>query len=374
MTRLTTRPWLLCALAALLPGTAVAQGCIAGCDGAAEVTKSLHCLQCAAPSSGEPSWSCAKCCQSYGREEFGGGYYCEAIGPPPPPEGTYLCKDGECYEGSGTLTKAECESTCKAPGPGSGTYACYSGTCYEGKGTLTKAECDGTCSIGPPPGDDNTWATYEVGGMSVQSVTGGKNASNYAKVAILLHGGGGSGSDWLNNYNQGWFGNVTGIKWVFPTSLDHLWYHSFKNGCGLAEACAYDVPSIGTSASRVASLIEHEMNLLGTKDGKDVFLAGFSQGAQMTGYMQLAHLDFALGGVFVMDGFPLPPLGTMPGTPSAAAKKNATYYGQVRIVQIYRRVCRSVWLCGCVAVCLCVCVCVYVSGSCLMLSVSVCVP
>lgn len=49
----------------------------------------------------------------------------------------------------------------------------------------------------------------------------------------------------------------------------------------------------------------------------------------MTGYMQLAHLDYALGGTVVMDGFPLPPLMDMaaPGATPAAAKANATYYG-----------------------------------------------
>eukprot|EP01052_Picozoa_sp_SAG31_P029997 SAG31_NODE_3037_length_4761_cov_2.884384_5_plen_73_part_00 len=46
----------------------------------------------------------------------------------------------------------------------------------------------------------------------------------------------------------------------------------------------------------------------------------------MTGYMQLAHLDFALGGTIVMDGFPLPPLQDMPGHP-LRARANATYYG-----------------------------------------------
>ena len=32
------------------------------------------------------------------------------------------------------------------------------------------------------------------------------------------------------------------------------------------------------------------------------------QGAQLTSYMQIAKLDYALGGCVVMDGYPLPPL------------------------------------------------------------------
>ena len=49
----------------------------------------------------------------------------------------------------------------------------------------------------------------------------------------MLHGGGGSGSDWRYQYNAGWFGDLAGLKYVFPTSPNHLWYISFKNGCGL---------------------------------------------------------------------------------------------------------------------------------------------
>jgi hypothetical protein len=44
--------------------------------------------------------------------------------------------------------------------------------------------------------------------------------------------------------------------------------------------------------------------------------------------MQLVNRPFALGGVSVFDGFPLPPLENMPGAPTAAARANASYYGQ----------------------------------------------
>jgi hypothetical protein len=43
--------------------------------------------------------------------------------------------------------------------------------------------------------------------------------------------------------------------------------------------------------------------------------------------MQLAKLDFALGGTIVMDGYPLPPLCDMPGHAQKDARQNATYYG-----------------------------------------------
>ena len=123
---------------------------------------------------------------------------------------------------------------------------------------------------------------------------------------------------------------------VFPTSPDNgLWYRDYKNGCGLLDDCAYDAQSIATSASRVAALIEHERAAVGG-NGKNVFLAGFSQGGQLTSYMQLAKLTYALGGAIVMDGFPLPPLIDMPGASRAASRKNASYFGADMRFMIYQ--------------------------------------
>lgn len=87
--------------------------------------------------------------------------------------------------------------------------------------------------------------------------------------------------------------------------------------------------SIYHSADRVAAIIRHEMEKeqIGN-DSSKVFLGGFSQGAQMTSYMQIAKLDFPLGGAMVLSGFPLPPLGQMPGSKPEDAKKKATYYGK----------------------------------------------
>lgn len=47
----------------------------------------------------------------------------------------------------------------------------------------------------------------------------------------------------------------------------------------------------------------------------------------MTTYIQIAALDFALGGAIVFDGYPLPPLVYMPGHTKDEARTNATYYG-----------------------------------------------
>ncbi len=190
---------------------------------------------------------------------------------------------------------------------------------------------------GPKPGGNDTWTNYTVAGMDVMAVVGGPKGSSYEKVIVMLHGGGSSGEEFVYNYDSGWFGNITGKKFVFPTSPDNgLWYRSFKNGCGLLDDCAYDLNSIAASASRVAALIEHEKALLASRDAASIYLAGFSQGGQLTSYMQLAKLTYALGGAIIMDGFPLPPLVDMPGASPDAAKRNASYYGDDMRFMIYQ--------------------------------------
>ena len=37
-------------------------------------------------------------------------------------------------------------------------------------------------------------------------------------VVIMLHGEGQSGDWWKRRVNDGWFGKITGFKYVFPTS------------------------------------------------------------------------------------------------------------------------------------------------------------
>lgn len=60
-------------------------------------------------------------------------------------------------------------------------------------------------------------------------------------------------------------------------------YQDYKNpACGLLSDCAYNISSIRYKASLVRALIDHEMALPAIKNnGKKVFLAGFSEGAQM---------------------------------------------------------------------------------------------
>ncbi len=225
--------------------------------------------------------------------------------------------DNSCLK-CGTASAYDCEECCPN---------CKQVT----KGEYKYCECGKGPSPGPGPSPSpspDTWTNYKVAGMDVMAVVGGKNQS-YDTVVVMLHGGGGSGSDWRYQYDQGWFGNISGFKYVFPTSPleGNVWYIDFKNpACGLNDDCAYNLTSIQDTGSRVAQLINQEKAGVGG-DGSKVYLAGFSEGAQLTGYVQIAQLDFALGGAVVMDGYPLPPLCDMPGAAPAAAKKNATYYG-----------------------------------------------
>ena len=94
---------------------------------------------------------------------------------------------------------------------------------------------------------------------------------------------------------------MAGIKYVFPTTpLDgNVWFNTYKGDCGLADDCAYDIPSIQEAATSVAALLESEMGILGGDNSK-LYLAGFSEGAQLTGYTQIAKLNYPLGGVIIM--------------------------------------------------------------------------
>lgn len=183
------------------------------------------------------------------------------------------------------------------------------------------------------------WDEYTVDGMDVISVTGGEKKTDYERVVILLHGGGGSGPGMKWLVDSGYIDNLQGVKYAFPTApfpagVDpktgeevYMWYYNYKKpDCGLLDDCAYNISSIKYAASQVAAVIKYERELLGG-DSSKVFLGGFSQGAQTTSYMQIAELDFALGGAICMSGFPLPPLIDMPGARPEDAKKNATYYG-----------------------------------------------
>lgn len=162
---------------------------------------------------------------------------------------------------------------------------------------------------------------------TIQIVT--NDNGSYDKVVILLHGGGGSGQYWKGIYDAGWFGDsLTNVKYVFPTSTleGGLWYNSYKNDCGLADDCAYDLDSIQQSATAIENLIEQEMAQL-DNDPSRVFLGGFSQGGQITGYVQIARLKYALGGTIIMSSYPLPPLSQLnPQEPDEAQASGDNFY------------------------------------------------
>lgn len=172
-----------------------------------------------------------------------------------------------------------------------------------------------------------TWDSTTVGTMTVEHKT---NGTTYDKVVILLHGGGGDSSSFKWYYENGYFGDTTGIKYVVPTSTrtGNVWYDSTKtSGCGLSDDCAYDLASIGDSGDKIKAVIENEKTLKSWTDSSKIYLGGYSQGGQMAGYVQVAKMTEKLGGVMIMCSWPLPPLAKMPDQTEAEAKAAATYKG-----------------------------------------------
>lgn len=124
--------------------------------------------------------------------------------------------------------------------------------------------------------------------MDVISVTEKDDAESYKKVVIMLHGGGMTNDMWIKRTNHGWFGDdLTGFKYVYPTSAfeGHVWYDSIKApNCSFCDDCAYEMDTIVEAGQNIRELIEHEISLKNL-EYKDVFLGGFSQGAQMAAYV-----------------------------------------------------------------------------------------
>ena len=69
---------------------------------------------------------------------------------------------------------------------------------------------------GPPSTPSlDIWVSYTVAGMDIISVRTG--TGKVEKLIILLHGGGREGTERKQNYDMGWFGDTSGLKYVFPS-------------------------------------------------------------------------------------------------------------------------------------------------------------
>jgi len=123
-----------------------------------------------------------------------------------------------------------------------------------------------------------------------------------------LHGGGGAGNPPYETtfLESDLFGDISGIKFVYPSSWRSggIWYETYKNGCSASEVCAHNESEVEESGSEVAALINYEKNLKGWSNGANIYLAGYSQGARMVYQVQFGALTYALGGCFVMCGYP----------------------------------------------------------------------
>jgi predicted esterase len=188
-------------------------------------------------------------------------------------------------------------------------------------------------NTGTLPTASYTYTTATVGGLTYKSTVPG--GSTYSKVVILLHGGGSTEDEGVGYLNGGFFtqsGNVMTTKWIFPRAMTsdpdtpgYLWYDSIKdpNCPNLDDACSYVQSTITTNSNGLKALIDQEAAVSGIGYA-NIVLGGFSQGGQMSSYMQLHKLTNALGGVAVMSGYALPPTFDWPALGTTAAQAAAT--------------------------------------------------
>ena len=89
--------------------------------------------------------------------------------------------------------------------------------------------------------------------------------------------------------NYGFFGeDVTGIKWIFPTSsiAGGVWFTTYKSGGTDAEGnaclhghfneCSYDLSEVDQTGREIAAIIQNEVDNGIT--ATNIFISGYSQG------------------------------------------------------------------------------------------------
>ena len=175
-----------------------------------------------------------------------------------------------------------------------------------------------------------TWTQYTVGLLNCYAGQA-EGQTSYNKVVIYLHGGGGAGSPPGETYQleSGMYGDIEGIKVIYPSSWRSggIWYETYKNGCTTSQVCGHNESEVEATGAQVAGLINYERNLKGWSDNKNIYLAGYSQGGRVVYQTQFGQLTSALGGCFAMASFPQIPLLGMEDFTTAQAQAAVSYYG-----------------------------------------------
>ena len=106
---------------------------------------------------------------------------------------------------------------------------------------------------------DLNYESYTVGNLDVYAATAA-NSTEYKKVVVWLHGGGGNGVEDSGLIESGFFGDIDGIKFVFPSSFREggIWYETYKNDCAVEEPCSVNLEELDEMGKEIQSLIEYE--------------------------------------------------------------------------------------------------------------------
>ena len=190
------------------------------------------------------------------------------------------------------------------------------------------------CALLATSVNSRSWKESTVGDMTIYS--NAPDDDNYSKVVILLHGGSKGPAEWRDLMQTDRAQALkkrldhSKIKYIAPkaTHAGNKWYvPTGTSGCGINDVCYYDTASVSTSGDQLKAVVDAEKTAKGWSNSDNVIVAGFSEGGNMAAYLQLAKMTERLKAVIVLNGYPVPPLLSMPDETEAVARGKVSYRG-----------------------------------------------
>lgn len=190
------------------------------------------------------------------------------------------------------------------------------------------------CALLAASVNSRSWKESTVGDMTIYSNV--PDDGNYKKVVILLHGGSKGPAEWRDLVNSDRAKvikkklDLSNIKFIAPkaTHTGNKWYvPTGTSGCSINDVCYYDTATVSTSGDQIKAVIDAENKAKSWTNSNNIILGGFADGGNMAAYVQLTKMTEKLGAVIVFNGYPVPPLLSMPDETASVAQGKVTYRG-----------------------------------------------